>query len=83
MVSLLFLRLQPLVPITHAKAKTNVNVQCPVLELTETARESYLKQCPLGRLGTPDEVADAAMFLITNRFANNCVLNLDGGLSAN
>jgi 3-oxoacyl-[acyl-carrier protein] reductase len=37
----------------------------------------------LGRLGTPDEVADAAMFLITNRFANNCVLNLDGGLSAN
>ncbi|KAI8410464.1 hypothetical protein FOFC_10320 [Fusarium oxysporum] len=59
-------------------------IQSPMWnELTETAREAYLKQCPLGRLGTPDEVADAAMFLITNRFANNCVLNLDGGLSAN
>ncbi|KAF9762155.1 hypothetical protein IL306_003532 [Fusarium sp. DS 682] len=54
-----------------------------VVELTEPAKEAYLRQCPLGRLGTPDEVADAAMFLITNRFANNCVLNLDGGLSAN
>ena len=83
MVSLPFLRLRSLAPITLAKMKTNVNVQCPVLELTEAAREAYLKQCPLGRLGTPDEVADAAMFLITNRFANNCVLNLDGGLSAN
>ncbi|KAF5560426.1 uncharacterized protein FTJAE_4202 [Fusarium tjaetaba] len=59
-------------------------IQSPMWnELTETAREAYLKQCPLGRVGTPDEVADAAMFLITNRFANNCVLNLDGGLSAN
>ncbi|KAF4339998.1 3-oxoacyl [Fusarium beomiforme] len=59
-------------------------IQSPMWnELNEAARETYLRQCPLGRLGTPDEVADAAMFLITNRFANNCVLNLDGGLSAN
>jgi hypothetical protein len=27
-------------------------------------------------------VADAAVFLATNNYANNCVLNLDGGLSA-
>jgi NAD(P)-dependent dehydrogenase (short-subunit alcohol dehydrogenase family) len=37
---------------------------------------------PLKRLGTPEEVADAALFLATNNYANNCVLNLDGGLSA-
>ncbi|KAH7114365.1 hypothetical protein B0J11DRAFT_134251 [Dendryphion nanum] len=37
---------------------------------------------PMGRFGTPDEVADAALFLARNQYANNCVLNLDGGLSA-
>ena len=37
---------------------------------------------PLKRFGTTDEIADAALFLATNQYANNCVLNLDGGLSA-
>ncbi|KAF5018036.1 hypothetical protein F66182_10010 [Fusarium sp. NRRL 66182] len=43
---------------------------------------SFLKDTPLGRVGDPDEVAEAAVFLASNAFANNCVLNLDGGLSA-
>lgn len=37
---------------------------------------------PLRRFGDPREVADAAVFLVRNEYANNCVLNLDGGLSA-
>lgn len=37
---------------------------------------------PLQRFGTVEEVADAAYFLATNQYANNCTLNLDGGLSA-
>lgn len=37
---------------------------------------------PLRRFGGPGEVADAAVFLAQNEYANNCVLNLDGGLSA-
>ncbi|OKL57456.1 hypothetical protein UA08_07222 [Talaromyces atroroseus] len=37
---------------------------------------------PINRFGHPEEVADAAVFLATNEYANNCVLNLDGGLSA-
>ena len=37
---------------------------------------------PLGRFATADEVADAVVFLIANEYANNTVLNLDGGLSA-
>jgi len=40
------------------------------------------KNVPLGRLGTPKEVADAVVFLALNNYANNCVLNIDGGLSA-
>ncbi|KAF2761610.1 NAD(P)-binding protein [Pseudovirgaria hyperparasitica] len=45
-------------------------------------RQSLLEKIPAKRFGRPDEVADATMFLITNMYANNCVINLDGGLSA-
>ena len=52
------------------------------LDLTEPVK-AYLKgQIPLGRFGTAEEVADAALFLATNQYAHNCVLNLDGGTSA-
>ncbi|KAI0484378.1 hypothetical protein GGR56DRAFT_22858 [Xylariaceae sp. FL0804] len=37
---------------------------------------------PMGRLGLADEVAHAAVFLAQNPYAHNCVLNIDGGLSA-
>lgn len=48
-----------------------------------TDETSKLKNSvPLRRFGTPHEVADAAVFLAQNEYANNCVLNLDGGLSA-
>lgn len=44
--------------------------------------EEVIKRIPLRRMGTVEEVADAAVFLAQNPYANNCVLNLDGGLSA-
>ncbi|TDZ17509.1 3-oxoacyl-[acyl-carrier-protein] reductase [Colletotrichum orbiculare MAFF 240422] len=50
--------------------------------LASMSREPLEKRIPLGRLGRPEEVADAAVFLAQNTYANNCVLNLDGGLSA-
>ncbi|KAG9246646.1 hypothetical protein BJ878DRAFT_533094 [Calycina marina] len=50
--------------------------------MTPAAREEALKSIPLGRFGDASEIADAALFLATNRYANNCVINLDGGLSA-
>ncbi|KAI1337661.1 NAD(P)-binding protein [Xylariaceae sp. FL0016] len=37
---------------------------------------------PIGRLGLANEVAEAAAFLAKNTYAHNCVLNIDGGLSA-
>lgn len=46
----------------------------------ETAR--LKESIPIRRFGTPQEIADAAVFLALNEYANNCVLNLDGGLSA-
>ncbi|KMU80919.1 3-oxoacyl reductase [Coccidioides immitis RMSCC 3703] len=51
-------------------------------ELSPQIREEARLSVPLQRFGTCEEVADAALFLATNQYANNCVLNLDGGLSA-
>ncbi|ATY66349.1 3-ketoacyl-(acyl-carrier) reductase [Cordyceps militaris] len=45
-------------------------------------QQAFLKDTPLGRVADPAEVADAAVFLASNQFANNCILNLDGGLGA-
>ncbi|KAG6063094.1 hypothetical protein E4U32_001651 [Claviceps aff. humidiphila group G2b] len=40
-------------------------------------KEAYLGGIPSSRVAHPAEVADAAVFLATNGYANNCVLNLD------
>jgi NAD(P)-dependent dehydrogenase (short-subunit alcohol dehydrogenase family) len=45
-------------------------------------RDEIMAKIPLRRFGEPDEVADAAAFLAKNTYANNCILTLDGGLSA-
>lgn len=47
-----------------------------------TARNSALEKIPLKRFGTVEEIAEATLFLAKNEYANNCVINLDGGLSA-
>jgi NAD(P)-dependent dehydrogenase (short-subunit alcohol dehydrogenase family) len=46
------------------------------------ARNNAMERIPLKRFGKPDELAEAALFLAKNEYANNCVINLDGGLSA-
>ena len=46
------------------------------------ARKTALAAIPQGRFGDSSEISDAAVFLASNSYANNCVLNLDGGLSA-
>ncbi|KAL7934885.1 3-ketoacyl-reductase [Trichoderma chlorosporum] len=51
-------------------------------DLKPEIQQAYLKDTPLNRVADPAEVADAALFLAANGFANNCILNLDGGLSA-
>jgi NAD(P)-dependent dehydrogenase (short-subunit alcohol dehydrogenase family) len=61
---------------------TSTTNSSPYLAMTAEARSSALSSIPQGRFGTVEEVADAVLFLATNPYANNCVLNLDGGLSA-
>jgi hypothetical protein len=42
---------------------------------------SRLPEIPLGRFGTPEDVAGAVKFLVTNQWITGTVLTLDGGMS--
>ncbi|KAH0347974.1 NAD(P)-binding protein, partial [Aureobasidium melanogenum] len=66
-----------------------VNAICPGYVETDmtkamsyAARDAAVAKIPAGRFGTVDEIADAAVFLCGNQYANNTVITLDGGLSA-
>ncbi|KAH8425012.1 SDR family NAD(P)-dependent oxidoreductase [Aspergillus melleus] len=58
-------------------------IETPMIADFSGSETNRLKESiPLRRFGQPHEIADAAVFLARNEYANNCVLNLDGGLSA-
>jgi 2,4-dienoyl-CoA reductase [(3E)-enoyl-CoA-producing], peroxisomal len=49
---------------------------------SESSRQSAERNCPLGRLGTTDDVANAALYLCSDAasFVNGVTLVVDGGL---
>ena len=51
-------------------------------KLPEEIKENYLKNIPLGRFGTPSDVADLAVFLASDmaKYITGQVINVDGGL---
>jgi NAD(P)-dependent dehydrogenase (short-subunit alcohol dehydrogenase family) len=69
-----------------------VNAVCPgtidtpwVQRLVTDAGESLdalRARQPMGRLGTPEEVAEAVLYLTTAEFATGTILTIDGGLTA-
>ena len=50
--------------------------------LAEKVKENYLQNIPLGRFGTPEDVADVIGFLATDMssYVTGQVINIDGGL---
>ncbi|WP_417914719.1 3-oxoacyl-ACP reductase FabG [Candidatus Electronema sp. JM] len=72
-----------------AKRKITVNCVSPgfistdfIGDLSEEQMKEYKKLVPAGRFGTPEEVADAALFLADRKAAyiNGAVLEVTGGL---
>ena len=49
---------------------------------SEASRDQAVRTCPLGRLGTTDDIAGAALFLCSNAasYVNGVTLVVDGGL---
>jgi NAD(P)-dependent dehydrogenase (short-subunit alcohol dehydrogenase family) len=78
----------------HGRQGIRVNAICPgyiatpLLEKAfacgEADREAVLKFHPLGRIGTPMDIAEAALFLASDAaaFISGAVLNVDGCLTA-
>ena len=78
--------------IDHAKQRVRVNVLCPGPTDTPMLRkamtpeelEAFAKTFPMGRLGQPEEIASAALFLASDKasFITGAVLCVDGGQTA-
>ena len=80
--------------VDHVSDGIRVNAVCPgtvdtpwVRRLVEEAGESLEElrsRQPLGRLGTPEEIAEAVAYLASDRagFVTGTVLVVDGGLTA-
>ncbi len=64
------------------KEGITVNAVAPTLIDTDMTsdREDSRRRIPLGRLGQPDEVADAVVFLAQNEYMTGQTLHLNGGL---
>jgi NAD(P)-dependent dehydrogenase (short-subunit alcohol dehydrogenase family) len=78
--------------VDHVREGVRVNAVCPgtidspwVARLVDEAGESLdalRTRKPMGRLGTPDEIAEAVLYLATAEFATGTILTIDGGLTA-
>ncbi|MFE0018598.1 SDR family oxidoreductase [Mesorhizobium sp. NPDC059054] len=47
----------------------------------EAARATFIARQPMGRLGTPEEIADLAVYLATATYTTGQAYNIDGGWS--
>jgi NAD(P)-dependent dehydrogenase (short-subunit alcohol dehydrogenase family) len=78
--------------IDYAKSGIRVNVICPGPTDTPMLRkalsaeelEAFAKTFPMGRLGRPEEIAGAALFLASEdaSFITGAILHVDGGQTA-
>jgi NAD(P)-dependent dehydrogenase (short-subunit alcohol dehydrogenase family) len=47
----------------------------------EEARRQFIERQPLGRLGSPDEIAEGILYLALAEFCTGTILSVDGGMS--
>jgi NAD(P)-dependent dehydrogenase (short-subunit alcohol dehydrogenase family) len=47
----------------------------------KVARKEFIERQPMGRLGTPDEIAEGILYLVLAEFCTGTILSVDGGMS--
>ena len=80
--------------IDHIKDNIRVNAICPgtidtpslagrlsKMDNPEEARRQFVARQPLGRFGTPQEIAEGVLLLASNAFCTGTILTIDGGMS--
>ncbi|KAL5429753.1 hypothetical protein PMIN06_008148 [Paraphaeosphaeria minitans] len=69
---------------TYARKGITVNGVAPALieqtKMLPGSNEELLKKVPVGRLGTPDEVAETVLWMINTSYVTNKVIAVDGGM---
>lgn len=67
-------------------APSNITVNCIAPGIIDTRmndmfdKQELIDEVPLGRLGTPEEIAQAVLFLAQNRYITGQVLGVNGGM---
>ena len=67
-------------------APSGIRVNCVAPGIIDTRmndcfeKEELEKEIPLGRMGTPKEVAEAVLFLAENEYITGEILNINGGI---
>ncbi len=51
-----------------------------VAGMSQKVREKVIAAVPLRRLGRPEEIGQAALFILQNDYFNGRVIEIDGGL---
>jgi NAD(P)-dependent dehydrogenase (short-subunit alcohol dehydrogenase family) len=80
--------------VEYGRQKVRVNCICPAGIETEMVKASslddpnfdadyFFRRAPLGRLGTPEEIAYLAVFLASDEssYLNGAILRADGGIT--
>jgi NAD(P)-dependent dehydrogenase (short-subunit alcohol dehydrogenase family) len=85
LTKVLALELAPAGVTVNAVAPGAVDTPLNVNAYTPEVRRTYEERIPLGRIGTPDEIADVVLFLASDasRYVTGQELIVDGGLTIN
>lgn len=81
MVQSLALEFAPDIRVNGVAVGVNIFPQSPNPHLNDSTQTILTQSVPLGRIGTPDDIAQAVVFLATAPYITGQVLAVDGGRS--
>lgn len=72
---------QELAPFIRVNGVAPGAILWPEADLDGTAKQDILQQVPMGRIGTPQDIAEAIEYLITAPYVTGQIIAVDGGRS--